>query len=87
MRNLDDRCDLCGGQLEPGTATLEIWRKQQLMVIRDLPADVCLQCHEPYLSPETSDRLDRFMDTTENVKPRQYLTVPEYSALQALEGA
>lgn len=73
--------------MEPGTATLEIWRKQQLMVIRDLPADECLQCHESYLSPETSDRLDRFTDITEKVKPRQYLTVPEYSATQALEGS
>ena len=73
--------------MEPGTATLEIWHQQQSMVIRDLPADVCLQCHEPYLYPETSDSLDRFLDTAEKVKPRQYLTVPEYSAAQTLEGS
>ena len=71
--------------MEPGTATPEIRREQQLVVTRDLHADVCLQCQEPYLSHETSDRLDRFIDTAEDVEPQQYLTVPEYSAAQAFE--
>ena len=41
-----DRCDLCGGELQPGHTTLEIWRGTELLIIKDVPADVCQQCHE-----------------------------------------
>jgi YgiT-type zinc finger domain-containing protein len=39
-----DLSELCGGELEPGHTTLEIWRSEQLIVIRDVPADVYQQC-------------------------------------------
>ena len=39
MNNVIDRCDLCGGELRHGSTTLEIWRGEELLVIRDVPAD------------------------------------------------
>jgi YgiT-type zinc finger domain-containing protein len=81
-----DRCDLCSGELKPGETTLELWRGEQLVVIRDLPADVCQQCQEAYLSAEVSEKLDRFMDRRQLSQAERYLTVPLYSAAQVLKG-
>lgn len=57
----DDRCDVCGGELKPGRTTLEIRRGEALIVIRDVPADVCQQCDEAYLSASVSERLDHLV--------------------------
>jgi YgiT-type zinc finger domain-containing protein len=84
--NLVDRCDLCGGELRPGVTTLEIWRGEELLVIKDVPADVCQQCHEAYLSPEISAKLDRFVLEHHQHRPERYIPVPQYMAVQAMGG-
>ena len=80
-----DRCDLCSGEMVSGKTTLEIWRGEQLVVIRDVPADVCLQCNEAYISSDVSERLDHFLVEYHRHRPEQYLAVPLYSAAQALD--
>ncbi len=84
MSDTVDRCDLCSGELAPGKTTLEIWRGEQLIVIRDVPADVCQQCNDAYVSADVSERLDRFLVEYHRHRPEQYLAVPQYSAAQAL---
>lgn len=79
-----DRCDWCSGALVPGKTTLQFWRGEQLVVIRDVPADICQQCREPYLSAALSKKLDHFLLEEGTQSPARYLTVPEYSAAQAL---
>ena len=80
-----DRCDLCGGELKPGMTTLEIWRGDELLVIKDVSADVCQQCDEAYLSPQTSERLDEFLSEHHQHRPERYIAVPQYSAAQAMD--
>ncbi|MGQ9625488.1 MAG: type II toxin-antitoxin system MqsA family antitoxin [Anaerolineae bacterium] len=80
MNKAIDRCELCHGELKPGKTTLEIWRGEELLVIKD-PADVCQQCGEAYLSAETSERLDLFL--SRHPQPERYMAVPLYSAMQA----
>ncbi|HIC94142.1 MAG TPA: type II toxin-antitoxin system MqsA family antitoxin [Anaerolineae bacterium] len=84
--NPADRCDLCGGELRPGKTTLEIWRGEELIVIRDVPADVCQQCGEAYISAAVSKRLDRFLEEYHRHRPERYIAVPQYSATQAIGG-
>jgi len=86
MNNTVDRCDLCGGELKPGKTTLEIWRGEELLVIKDVPADVCQQCNEAYISANVSERLDYFLSEYHRHRPERYLAVPQYSAVQAMEG-
>lgn len=85
MRKPVDRCDLCGGELKRGKTTLEIWRGEELIVIRDVPADVCQHCNEAYLSADVSERLDHFLEEYHRHRPERYLAVPQYSAGQAME--
>ncbi|MFQ6057577.1 MAG: type II toxin-antitoxin system MqsA family antitoxin [Anaerolineae bacterium] len=86
MNDTIDRCDLCGGELKPGKTTLEIWRGEELLVIRDVPADVCQQCNEAYISADVSERLDYFLGEYHRHRPERYLAVPQYSAVQVMEG-
>ena len=86
MNDAVDRCDVCGGELRPDTTTLEIWRGEELVVIRDVPADVCQQCNEAYISASVSERLDHFLGEYQRHRPERYLAVPQYSGVQAMGG-
>ncbi len=79
-----DRCDLCGGELRPGKTTLEIWRGGELIIIRDVPADVCHQCGEAYISAAMSEQLDQFLAECHQHRPERYIAVPQYSAAQVV---
>lgn len=81
-----DRCDLCGGELKSGQTTLEIWRGAEMLVIKDVPADVCEQCNEAYISADVSERLDYFLRDYQRRRPERYLAVPQFSAAQVMEG-
>jgi YgiT-type zinc finger domain-containing protein len=78
-----DRCDLCNGELKPGKTTLEVWRGEELVVIRDVSADVCQQCKEAYISADVSIQLDTFLAERHRFPPERYLAVPQYSVPKA----
>jgi len=84
MSKISDQCDFCGGELVSGKTTLEIWHKGDLVIIRDVPADICQQCGEAYLSVETSEQLDRFLDEHHRYKPERYIPVPQYAGVPAI---
>lgn len=86
MNDTVDRCDLCSGELRPGKTVLEIWRGEELLIIRDVPADVCQQCNEAYISADVSEQLDHFLSEYHRHRPERYLAVPQYAAVQALGG-
>jgi YgiT-type zinc finger domain-containing protein len=86
MSDSIDRCDLCGGELKAGTTVLEIWHGEELIVIRDVPADVCQQCGEAYISAHVSEQLDHFLAEHHRHRPERYLAVPQYTAVQAIGG-
>ena len=57
------QCIFCKtGETEPGTTTVTLDRAKSVIVIREVPADVCRQCGEAYLTTEVaqniSDRAD-----------------------------
>ena len=67
-------------------STLEVWRGDELLVIRDVPADVCQQCREAYLSADVSERLDHFLDEYHRHRLERYLAVSQFSAIQSMGG-
>ncbi len=57
------QCVFCKtGETEPGTTTVTLDRAKSVIVIREVPAEVCRQCGEAFLSTEVaqivSDRAD-----------------------------
>jgi YgiT-type zinc finger domain-containing protein len=51
-------CVICKqGETRPGTATVTLERGATTVVIKHVPADVCENCGEYYLSDEMTDRV------------------------------
>lgn len=52
------QCVFCKtGETEPGTTTITLDRAKSIVVIREVPADVCRQCGEAYLSTEVAQNV------------------------------
>jgi len=52
------KCVLCKtGETQPGTVTVTLERNQTVVVIKDVPADVCQNCGEYYLSQAVTGRI------------------------------
>ena len=53
-------CAICRqGKTHVGTATVTLERGDSTIVIKDVPADVCQNCGEYYLSEETAARIEK----------------------------
>jgi YgiT-type zinc finger domain-containing protein len=53
-------CTICRqGKTQVGTATVTLERGDSTIVIKDVPADVCQNCGEYYLSEETAARIEK----------------------------
>ena len=54
----DGRCPLCGGRLIPDQqATIPFMLGKVVVVVKDVPAEVCRSCGEPYLTGAATDQL------------------------------
>jgi len=52
------QCVICKqGEMQSGTATVTLERGDTTVVIKGVPADVCENCGEYYLSAEMTDRV------------------------------
>ena len=52
------KCVLCKtDETQPGTVTVTLERNQTVVVIKDVPADVCRNCGEYYLSQAVTERI------------------------------
>ena len=51
------RCPRCGGMLLEGKATVPFVLRDTVAVVRDVPAEICRSCHEPYMTGKVADRV------------------------------
>ena len=54
------RCVFCGGKVENKIVTFEYQDGGQLIVVENVPAEVCESCGERTYSPEVADKLLHF---------------------------
>jgi len=56
-------CPLCGGRLVPDQhATIPFVLGKVVVVVKDVPAEVCRNCSEPFLSGAATDRLLKLLE-------------------------
>lgn len=53
--NRDKPCPICGGTLVEGLATIPFVLGRHVAVIKDVPAEVCDTCGEPFLHAGATD--------------------------------
>ena len=52
------KCTICKrGETQLGTATVDLERGQTTVVIKDVPADICENCSEYYLTEELTEKV------------------------------
>jgi YgiT-type zinc finger domain-containing protein len=71
------KCLLCKhGETAPGEVTVAAQRGKCTIVIKSVPAEVCRNCGEDYLSEPTAQRIDEIADQAERsggeVEVRKY---------------
>jgi len=72
------KCTTCGGLAEPraGTTTVTVERDGATLVMKGVPALVCPNCGEDYVSEETAGRISaaaaEVVDKGVKVEVRQY---------------
>ena len=52
------QCPLCGGPIEQGTTTFTADFGKGVVVVRNVPAEVCMQCGESWIADETGAQLE-----------------------------
>ncbi|MEW5719195.1 MAG: type II toxin-antitoxin system MqsA family antitoxin [Chloroflexota bacterium] len=51
------RCPLCGGHLSAGTTTIPFIFADTAVLVKQVPAQICDNCHEPFTIGVVTDRL------------------------------
>ena len=57
----NDRCYFCGGRLSPKVTTLPFVVGPSVVIIKQVPAEVCSQCGEAILSSEAAVVVDSLL--------------------------
>jgi len=50
-------CPTCGGSLHAGIANVPFILDETVVVIRGVPADICADCHEPFMAGRVTDQV------------------------------
>jgi len=71
-------CALRAGALRHGSATIPFVRGENVVTIRDVPAEVCGDCGEAYLSSAVTDRVQQLVQQLESLNAE--VSVARYRA-------
>ena len=56
------RCPMCGGEKVPGRTIYSVDLGTGVVVVKNVPAEICRQCGEEWIAPETARRLEEIAD-------------------------
>lgn len=71
------KCAICNGNLENSRVKIELWVESELVIVEDIPADVCTQCGEKYVSAKVSKEIDNLLG--QRSKAKKKIQVPVLS--------
>ncbi len=73
---LKETCDYCGGTLIPQTTHVDFRVKDGLIMIEEVPAEVCNRCGEKYLSAEVDAGIEQLLKSKPTAE--KTITVPVF---------
>lgn len=77
-RDASSFCPLCGGKLEPGNATIPFIFQESVVVVKHVPAQLCLECREPFLAGKETDVITDLLSHLKDLPSEvTILTFPE----------
>jgi len=82
---MEEKCQFCGGNVIKKIINLDLWRREELYIFKNVPAKVCEQCGEKYFSSKIYGIIDRLLK--ENSIPDETMVVPVLSLKKFVEEA
>jgi len=58
----DDSCPLCGGARRPGNTTFTVDLGSGVVVVRHVPATVCVQCGADWIADDVAAQLEAYVE-------------------------
>ena len=65
MKHKYGDCSFCGGEVKSDKVELDYRYKGKLYIFKDVPAGVCQQCSEKYLTAKVAKEIERRIQTKE----------------------
>jgi len=59
-------CSFCGGEVKDGKVELDYRYQGRLFVFQNVPAGICQQCGEKYLTAKVAKEIEQRVQTKEN---------------------
>ncbi len=75
---ITNKCSVCGAQLKEKKIAYTQELEGKVYVVSDVPAQVCPQCGEQYLSPDTVDRIQGVIEKGEQGKTKPVRQIPVF---------
>ncbi len=72
------KCPLCGGEMRDGITTIPFLIGEKVVVIKDVPAEICSDCGEAYMKSSVVDRVESLPDRLEELHSE--MSVVHYEA-------
>ncbi len=60
-------CPMCGGTLYRGQATIPFIFEHTNVIIKDVPAEICADCREPFMAGDVTDQVVELLNTLRTV--------------------
>lgn len=78
-----DNCSVCKAKLREKKITYTQELEGKVYMVSDVPALVCPQCGEQYLSPATVDEIQKVIEQGETGKRKPFKQIPVFHFPQA----
>ncbi|HAM52186.1 MAG TPA: YgiT-type zinc finger domain-containing protein [Nitrospiraceae bacterium] len=72
------KCPLCGGELHDGITNAPFFEGEKIVVIKEVPAEICSECGESYVKSSVVDGIERLLDKIEDIDSE--MSVVHYKA-------
>ena len=56
------RCPMCGGEKAPGRTTYSADLGTGVVVVRNVPAEICKQCGEEWIGPDAARAIEQIVE-------------------------
>ncbi|MEK7848393.1 MAG: type II toxin-antitoxin system MqsA family antitoxin [Chloroflexota bacterium] len=74
------KCPFCAGELEDRAVTYPQKYKDTLIILENVPAEVCRQCGQVLLRPDVQERIQEIVWS--ETPPKRMASVPVYDLAQ-----
>jgi YgiT-type zinc finger domain-containing protein len=58
---MSEKCPICSGEIADGQTTFAVDVGSGVVVVRHVPARVCMQCGEDWIQDSTAERLEKIV--------------------------